>query len=111
GFKASRVTFQEMLNQKIRDASAPQGNRGGTNPMQVGLGSTLASINVNHTQGNPETTGVETDLMIDGAGYFILGDGLQRYYTRAGMFVFDENGNLVADGTGLKVLGWMADQN
>ncbi|MFY9311691.1 MAG: flagellar hook-basal body complex protein, partial [Tepidanaerobacteraceae bacterium] len=107
GFKKSRVTFQDTLSQTMRGAAAPQGNRGGTNPMQVGLGMTIASIDTIHSSSSAESTGNMTDLAIEGEGYFILqGEGLERYFTRAGNFGFDTNGNLVNTANGLKVLGW-----
>ncbi|MFO7151722.1 MAG: flagellar hook protein FlgE [Bacillota bacterium] len=106
GFKKSRVTFQEALYQTMRGASAAQGNRGGTNPMQVGLGMTIASIDTIHTSSSLESTGNMTDLAIEGDGFFILSDGQNYYYTRAGNFGFDEEGNLVSTSSGLKVLGW-----
>lgn len=109
GFKASRVTFAETYSQTLQGASAPQSNVGGTNPMQIGLGVNIASIDVIHTQGNTQTTGVTTDLMIDGNGFFIVANGAQQYYTRAGNFTFDTAGNLVSSSNGLLVQGWMAD--
>lgn len=109
GFKASRVTFAETYSQTLQGASAPQSNVGGTNPMQIGLGVNIASIDVITTQGNTQTTGVTTDLMIDGNGYFIVANGAQQYYTRAGNFTFDTAGNLVCRSNGLMVQGWMAD--
>ena len=110
GFKKSRVTFQDTLSQTMRGAAAPQGNRGGTNPMQVGLGMTIASIDTIHSSSSAESTGNMTDLAIEGDGYFILqGEGLDQYYTRAGNFGFDTNGNLVNTANGLKVLGWQTD--
>lgn len=109
GFKASRVTFAETYSQTLQGASAPQSNVGGTNPMQIGLGVNIASIDVITTQGNTQTTGVTTDLMIDGNGYFIVANGAQQYYTRAGNFIFDTAGNLVCRSNGLMVQGWMAD--
>ncbi|MFS8653442.1 MAG: flagellar hook protein FlgE [Limnochordia bacterium] len=111
GYKSSRVTFKDLLSQTLRDASAPQNNRGGTNPFQVGLGVNLGAIHTYHTQGNSQATGVATDLAIEGDGYFILSNGPERFYTRAGMFDLDRDGNLVSLTTGLKVLGWVADQN
>ena len=63
GYKASRVTFQDTLYQTMRSASAAIGSRGGTNPMQVGLGVQVASIDVIHTPGSPQPTGVQTDLI------------------------------------------------
>src|SRR5690606_5901199 len=80
-------------------------------PFQVGLGVNLGAIHTYHTQGNPQATGVATDLAIEGDGYFILSNGPERFYTRAGMFDLDRDGNLVSLTTGLKVLGWVADQN
>ncbi|HHT04990.1 MAG TPA: flagellar hook protein FlgE [Hydrogenispora sp.] len=109
GYKTSRVTFQDALSQTIRGATAPQGNRGGVNPQQVGLGVALSSIDVLHTPGNLQTTGVNTDLAIQGNGFFILGgEGNQRYYTRAGNFTMDTSGRLVY-GNGLQLQGWMAN--
>lgn len=109
GYKTSRVTFQDALSQTIRGATAPQGNRGGINPQQVGLGVALSSIDVLHTPGNLQTTGVNTDLAIQGNGFFILGgEGNQRYYTRAGNFTMDTSGRLVY-GNGLQLQGWMAN--
>ncbi|WP_213974466.1 flagellar hook protein FlgE [Tepidanaerobacter acetatoxydans] len=106
GFKKSRVTFQDTLSQTMRGAASPQGNRGGTNPMQVGLGMTIASIDTIHSPSSAEYTGNMTDLSIEGDGYFIIGDGLDMFYTRAGNFGFDKNGNLINTANGLKVMGW-----
>ncbi len=108
GYKKSRVTFQDMLSQNIRGASSPQGTKGGTNPQQIGLGMTVNSIDTIHTQGSSETTGKTTDMMVDGDGFFILGSGKSQYYTRAGNFDFDAEGNLIAS-NGMLVQGWTAD--
>lgn len=107
GYKTSRVTFADTLYQTLKGATAPQGTRGGINPQQVGLGVTLSSIDVIHTPGNLQTTGVNTDLALQGNGFFILGDGNQRYFTRAGNFGMDTEGYLVYS-NGLKLQGWMA---
>lgn len=109
GFKKSRATFQDALNQTMRGAAAPQENRGGTNPMQVGLGMTIASIDTIHSPSSMEYTGNMTDMGIEGDGFFIVTDGAQQYYTRAGNFTFDGQGNLVVPGSGLKVMGWQTD--
>lgn len=111
GFKRSNVSFQDLVSQTMRDASGPQQDRGGVNPLQVGLGSALASISVEHTPGNPQLTGVETNLAIEGDGFFVLGSGMERFYTRAGLFDVDVDGSLVSAGNGYKVMGWTADQN
>src|SRR5690606_14977416 len=89
GFKGSQVQFVEMVSQTLRDATAPRGDRGGTNPFQVGLGMGLGGVSTNYTPGNLQSTGLATDLAIEGDGFFVLGDGLERYYTRAGMFTLD----------------------
>lgn len=111
GYKSSRATFQEMLSQTIRSATAPSEQRGGTNPQQVGLGTALGSIDVKHTQGNTQPTGYLTDLAIEGDGFFVLGEGENRQYTRAGIFGLDNgtDGNLVSLVNGQRVLGYLAD--
>ena len=108
GFKSSRVTFKDMLSQTMRGASSPSEDRGGTNPVQVGLGMTLGSIDTIHVQGNVQPTGNGTDLAIEGEGFFVLSDGLTNFYTRAGAFGLDGLGNLV-NPTGLFVMGYHAD--
>ncbi|HBF36643.1 MAG TPA: hypothetical protein DDW50_04915 [Firmicutes bacterium] len=109
GFKSSVVNFEDILNQTIQGASAPNNNRGGTNPKQVGLGVSVASISVKQSQGNLQNTGKITDMAIQGNGFFVLGQGNNQYYTRAGNFDVDATGNLVNEGNGLKVQGWTAD--
>lgn len=106
GFKKSRTIFQDTLSQTMRGAASPQGNRGGTNPMQIGLGMTIASIDTIHSPSSAESTGNMTDMAIEGEGFFIVGQGLDEYFTRAGNFGFDRNGNLINTATGLMVMGW-----
>jgi flagellar hook protein FlgE len=107
GFKASSVEFEDTLSQALKAAGAPQGAQGGTNPAQVGLGVEVAAINTSFTQGPAETTGVSTDLMIQGDGFFMVNDGGQQVYTRDGAFTFDQNGNLTTANGGM-VQGWTA---
>ncbi|HZJ58026.1 MAG TPA: flagellar hook protein FlgE [Clostridia bacterium] len=109
GFKASRVTFQEVYNQTLKAASAPTSatGRGGTNAHSIGLGVSVASIDVFHTQGGAQRTDKSTDLSLDGDGFFVLSDGTRNYYTRAGNFDEDPFGYLVS-ANGLKVQGWAA---
>jgi flagellar hook protein FlgE len=109
GFKASRATFQDLLNQTLQGATAPQAGRGGINPQQVGLGVQLASIDTLFSPGTPQGTGINTDLAIQNDGLFVVGDGQKKYYTRAGNFDFDAQGNLICRSNGLMVYGWMAD--
>lgn len=105
GFKKGRVTFKDSMNQMISGASAGTNTRGGKNPIQVGLGSTLATIDLIDTQSSLQTTGRALDLAIDGDGYFMLKQGEQTYYSRAGNFYLDNTGTLVnADGLKLQQL-------
>ncbi len=114
GFKGSRVTFQEVFSQTLRGAGRPQeGGRGGTNPQQVGLGVGVSSMDTFHMRGSVETTGYNTDLMINGDGFFMVSDtsgGANKNYTRAGNFGLDTDGNLVTP-DGYYVLGYQADEN
>lgn len=109
GFKSSRVNFQEVFSQTLRGASSPRAHVGGTNPQQVGLGMTLATIDTLMTDGNLQYTGKMTDMAIDGNGFFILGSSGQLTYTRAGNFGTDAVGYLVNPANGLRVQGWMAN--
>ena len=111
GFKGSRVTFQDMLTQTISGAAAPQGNKGGTNPQQIGLGVGISSIDTIFTDGSVQSTNKNSDLCISGNGFFVMSDGAKEYYTRNGAFEFDKEGNYVLPGSGLHVKGWMADAN
>lgn len=111
GFKGSRVTFQTALLQTMKAARSPQNNMGGTNPIQIGLGSQLATIDKIMTQGSFENTGRKTDVAIEGDGFFVLSNGTQYYYTRAGSLDVDMNGTFIQSSTGLKVQGWRAIQD
>jgi flagellar hook protein FlgE len=107
GFKRSYVSFKELISHTLKGASAPGANLGGTNATQVGLGSTIGGIVTQYTQGMLETTGRPTDIAITGDGFFVLGAGNDRVYTRNGSFSIDVNGNLVSSG-GYYVQGWAA---
>ncbi|MBE3101381.1 MAG: flagellar hook-basal body complex protein, partial [Firmicutes bacterium] len=109
-FKSSRVNFQEIYSQTLKSASSPAngGGRGGTNPSQVGLGISIASIDVLHMNGSAQRTDKATDLAIEGDGFFTVSDGSNQYYTRAGNFDMDRSGSLVTSG-GLKLMGWLND--
>jgi len=107
-FKASRVSFQDLLSQTLRAAGGPAGGRGGINAQQVGLGMRVGSIDTIFTQGNLLATQRKTDLAIQGDGLFILSDGLNQYYARAGAFDFDIDGNLVNPSNGYIVQGYVA---
>jgi flagellar hook protein FlgE len=109
GFKSGRVNFQDILSQTFRGASAPNGGLGSVNPAQVGLGMTVAGIDVLHTQGNLQSTGRLTDMAIQGDGFFVLSDGARQYFTRDGAFDISLDGSLVNPALGLKVQGWQAN--
>jgi flagellar hook protein FlgE len=109
GFKSGRSVFQEALVQTLRGAGRPSSVSGGSNPIQLGLGMNVASIDNLFTQGGLELTGQISDLAIQGNGFFILSDGTQKFYTRAGAFGFDANSYLVNPSNGLYVQGKMAD--
>ena len=108
GFKKSRVNFQDMLSQTMSGAAKPTDEVGGVNPKQVGLGMVIAAIDTLHTQGSLQTTGVMTDLALQGEGFFILQAGEKGFFRRAGAFGIDENGLLVNPANGLRVQGWQA---
>jgi len=107
GFKASRVTFQEIFSQTLRNAVSPSpgGGRGGINPQQVGLGMAIASVDVMQRRGSVQRTDNMTDLAIDGEGFFALSDGASRFFTRAGNLRMDVGGYLTVP-NGMKVMGW-----
>ncbi|MEX2446442.1 MAG: flagellar hook protein FlgE [Dehalococcoidia bacterium] len=109
GFKASRVTFQDMLTQTISGASAPTEDRGGTNPQQVGLGMKIGGIDVLQSQGSLQATGRNTDFAIQGSGFFIARDGDRTFYTRDGAFDVAVTGEMVNPTNGFKVQGWQAN--
>jgi flagellar hook protein FlgE len=109
GFKSGRTNFQDLLNQNIKGATEPRDGRGGTNPIQVGLGNSIATIDVLQTQGNLQNTSKVSDLAIQGDGFFIVGDGTNQYYTRAGNFNMEKNGKLVNPASGMILNGWMAN--
>ena len=97
GFKSSRAVFQDIYSNTIKTASAPDGeNSGGTNPQQIGLGVSIAAIDVLHTKGAPQYTGEPLDFSIDGDGYFIIKDGTLERYTREGNFYLSVDDRLVS---------------
>ncbi|MCL2832249.1 MAG: flagellar hook protein FlgE [Treponema sp.] len=108
GFKRNRVNFQDIFYQQLQGAAQPTDVLGGVNPKEVGLGMSVASIDTIHIQGAFQTTGVGTDLAINGNGFFVLDDKGSKLYTRAGAFGLDQDGTMVNPANGMKVQGWMA---
>ena len=108
GFKASSTVFQDTLSQMLTGASAGNAARGGTNPLQVGLGVQVAGTAMQLTQGSAQTTGRATDLTIQGDGMFVIRKNNEQQYTRAGSFTFDNTGTLVTPAGG-RVQGYQLD--
>ncbi|HZR99605.1 MAG TPA: flagellar hook-basal body complex protein [Chloroflexota bacterium] len=120
GFKGSRVTFQDVISQTLRQAGGPTDQRGGANPLQVGLGVQVGTIDTMITQGNLQATDKPTDVAIQGDGYFVLSDNAQTNPS----YTFTRDGNLslgvapnggtdrplVHSATGLHLKGWMPPQ-
>jgi flagellar hook protein FlgE len=109
GYKTRRTLFEETLAQTLRPGLQPLGNRGGTNALQLGTGTRLASVDAIFTQGALESTGVATDLALEGDGFFVVGAEGARHYTRAGAFRVDALGQLVTASSGLPVMGFRYD--
>ena len=110
GFKRNRVNFQDILYQQLQGAARPTDELGGVNPKEVGLGMSVASIDTVHIQGAFQSTGIGTDLGINGNGFFVLDNAGIQLYTRAGAFSVDQDGLLVNPANGMKVQGWMAQE-
>lgn len=111
GYKYSRANFSDLLAQTNQIATAPQGALGGKNAVQIGLGTTVSSITRIHSQGSIQNTDKNTDVAIQGDGFFIVSsDGGNTYkYSRSGDFKFDAVGNFV-DNNGFIVQGWVRDE-
>ena len=111
GFKKGRITFKDAMYQTIGSASGGTATRGGINAKQVGLGSEIASIDTIHTESSMQNTSRPLDLAItNGDGYFVVNDGGQDYFTRAGNFYIDETGLLV-NSDGFRVQGFNPETN
>ncbi|GHH99985.1 flagellar hook-basal body complex protein [Neobacillus kokaensis] len=101
GFKKGRVVFEDIFSQTVKAASGPKTATaaapaaGGTNPIQVGLGTRVGSIDTVHTPGSPTTTNIGTDLYLDGDGFFVVQNGTEKFLTRAGNFKLDSSNQLV----------------
>ena len=112
GFKASRVSFSELFYQTTQVASGPNAETqtGGQNAKQIGLGSALSSISVDITgEGGTQSTGAPFDLKINGDSFFIVRSAGNNYFTKAGNFTTDEQGNLVTQ-SGAYVMGYTIEK-
>ncbi len=113
-YKSQSATFQELMYQNTQNASAANEatGRGGINAKQIGLGSSLAAINTNITQsGSSQSTGNAFDVQISGDSFFIVSDGQQNHFTRAGAFYVDGVGNLAMTSNGYNVMGWQPNED
>lgn len=114
GYKSQRLHFHNILNETLGQSSAPilqdaATLRGSVNSKQVGLGVLSASIDTLMGQGNLKQTNVQTDIAIQGRGFFTVQDEKgDQFYTRAGDFNLDSLGYMVHVGTGKRLLGWQA---
>jgi flagellar hook protein FlgE len=106
-FKSARVGFADAFNQTLRSSSAGTAGSAGTSAMQIGLGTSIQTINNLFTQGALARTAITTDLAVAGNGFFVVRDPVngETFVTRAGDFRVDENGYLVSN-TGLRVQGY-----
>lgn len=111
GYKEQRVVFQDVLYNTIKSGTAPAGTSAGTNPSQVGSGVDLASVQTNFNTGDIETTGIMTDMAIEGNGFFIMKDGINEVYTRDGAFTLSQERKLVNGASGMVVQGWVQSRD
>ncbi len=113
GFKKSRVIFETLLSETMSNATAADDNlqRGGVNPVQVGLGSGVASIDKVFTQGSLMSTDKTSDLAIQGNGFFIYNSGTADMFSRAGNIDLDSQGFFVHTPTGMRLQGYQASRD
>ncbi len=112
GFKGQRMTFADLIYQQLGFASGATQTRGGINPQQLGLGVKVNTVDTVFAQGGLQTTGINTDVALNGDGFFILrntdGSGIPAY-TRDGAFTLNSQGLLIDPATGLSVQGFQAN--
>ena len=110
-YKYNRANFDDLIYQNSRIATAPQNQHGGVNNMEVGLGTQINSTTRIFKQGSLQTTDKQTDIALQGDGFFMVSPdgGKTTYYTRNGDFSRDSEGNFVDNGGNI-VQGWMRDE-
>jgi len=111
GFKGSRTLFQSQFSRTLSAGTKPGNGQGGTNPVQIGLGSTIGTIQRSFTPGSVETTGVPSDMSIEGDGFFVLRTPEnEQVYTRDGAFTLSADNRLITQ-DGFFVQGYSVDSD
>ncbi len=105
GFRGSRATFSDILSFTVRSGSGPNGNFGGVNPLQIGHGAVMATVDTDTNQGTMQDTGRSLDVALQGRGFFTMTNGVQTFYSRVGSFGIDANRTLVDLRSGMRVVG------
>ncbi|MBR0429842.1 MAG: flagellar hook-basal body complex protein [Lachnospiraceae bacterium] len=112
-FKSSSTTFADIMYQTTSGASGATATTGGINPTQIGLGTQSGSIKVSIAQaGAAQNTGNAFDIKLtdsNSTNFFVVNNGSENLFTRAGSFYLDGNGNLAMTSTGYLVMGWQVD--
>ncbi|MCK4282849.1 MAG: flagellar hook-basal body complex protein [Candidatus Brocadiae bacterium] len=103
GYKEDRITFSDMFSRTLSRGMRASEDIGGTNPIQVGLGVRVSSVDKNMAQGSFTSTEKDFDLALDGAGFFVVNDGISNLFSRDGTFDVDSEGYLVDPSTGHRV--------
>lgn len=111
GYKSNRLNFESAIVRTVSGASAPTASLGGTNAAQIGYGAKLGSIDKMFKAGSLQPTGVNTDMAVDGNGFFILNMDDRQVYSRVGSFALDRDFNLVNPSFGGKVQGYGVDED
>jgi len=110
-YKGSRTLFQTQFARTLSLGTPPSETSGGTNPMQVGLGAMIGTTQRNTNSGSLETTGIASDMAVDGAGYFVVQTPAgHTYYTRDGSFSLNSANQLVTQ-DGYYLRGYGVDEN
>ena len=113
-YKSQSMTFSDLMYQTTQSASGANTTTGvgGVNARQIGLGSKTSAIKTAiTTQGASQTTNDPFDIMITGDAFFIVSNGMDKFFTRDGSFYVDGAGNLAMTSTGYNVMGWQVDPN
>lgn len=100
GFKAQTTNFADLFYQEI-------GSTGSGDPIQAGAGTQVANNETDFSTGTSNSTTLNTDVALQGNGFFVVGSGNEQYLTRDGNFSLDSSGNLITS-DGMNVMGYPA---